>query len=458
MNKRTLDLMGIPVSRAERGAFGYALAAVVPALLGVPALALLALGGALSVTRVGIPFLSLVLTATRGLAALERTLVRRLLGEHIEPPHPARGGIRRAAYDTASWRCAAFAVINAPLGLVLLCFQLAIRVYALAALTYPLWFGAVRQDGHTGIALPDGTPLDTLPRALALAACGLALLALTGWVSRQLAQLVRVLARALLGPGRLTDRIHDLEETRALAVRDSAATLRRIERDLHDGAQARLIAVAMSLTRARAALAPERALSDRGTATGTDTDGDTDTDTGTATRTDTDTDKARALVDQSLTHARTALTELRDLVRGIHPPVLDSGLGPALASLCSDIESPATRVRLHAEGLAGSPRPPEAVETIAYFCAAELLANAARHARAAAIDVTAAVRDGALELTVEDDGQGGALPSPASSGLRGLRERVRTVDGALTLTSPPGGPTRAVVHLPLTGESSACAS
>ena len=442
MITRTLDVIGVPVSRTERKAFAYAVCGVLPALLGVPALVLLTLGGVLSATRAGVPFLSLVLTATRALTGLERSLVTRLLGEPIERPHPPEGGRLKAAYDPASWRMAAFAVVNVPLALLLLTFQLAVRGYALALLSYPLWFGAVREDGHTGIALPDGTPLDTAPRALALAAAGLAVLALTAWVSRQLTRLVRTLARALLGPGRLTERIHDLEETRALAVRDAAATLRRIERDLHDGAQARLVAVAMQLTRARAALDPDPARTDQ--------------------------EKARTLVDESLEHARTALAELRDLVRGIHPPVLDNGLAPALASLCSNIESPTTRVRLRTTGLADRARPPEAVETIGYFCAAELLANATRHARATAIDVTAAVRDGALELTVEDDGVGGAAPAPppeparatlaAGSGLRGLRERVRTVDGTLTLTSPRGGPTRALVRLPLTGESAACAS
>ncbi|MGI5349951.1 sensor histidine kinase [Streptomyces sp. CA-250714] len=426
----TLDLLGIPATRKARNAAVYALAAVIPALLGVPALALLAVGAALCVTRVGMPVLSLVLTAVRGLTGVHRAVVRGLLDEDVAAPprpHPLR-----AAHDAATWRCAAYAVVNAPLGVLLFVVQLPVRLYGLALLSYPLWFRAVRQNGHDGLELTGTVPLDSRPRALAVAAAGLALLVAAGWAGRRLTALVRLLARTLLAPPPhdLTDRVHDLEETRALAVRDSAATLRRIERDLHDGAQARLIALAMALTRAKEALrAPEPSPADAA--------------------------KARELVDQSLGTARTALGELRDLVRGIHPPVLDKGLAPALASLRSDIESPSLRVELHSQLLAG-PRPPEAVETIAYFCAAELLTNAARHADASRIVVTAHVElelpHRVLVLVVEDDGRGGAPPVPpaqgSSSGLRGLSERVRTVDGTLSLDSPPGGPTRATVRLP----------
>ncbi len=428
---KALDALGLPASRAARGALAYAVLGLVPALLGLPALALLALGGALCVTRAGPPLLSLVLTGVRGLTRVERTLVRVLLGEDVpEPPAPRP---LRAVYDGAMWRGAAFAVIGVPLGALLFVVQVAARLYALVVLSYPLWFRAVRQDGHQGLSLTGEIPLDTWPRALALALAGFVLLVAAGWTGRQLAALVRLLARTLLAPPPLADRVQDLEESRDLAVRDSAATLRRIERDLHDGAQARLIALAMSLTRARAVLGPEPAR--------------------------TDTAKARDLVDQSLGNARTALSELRDLVRGIHPPVLDSGLAPALASLSTDMESPDMSVYLYTTGLPAAPRPPEAVETIAYFCAAELLTNAARHAGASEVAVIAKVREGTLVLEVADNGRGGAAvgsadarsrrSGPSSSGLQGLSERVRTVDGTLTVDSPPGGPTRATVRLPL---------
>ncbi|MFI8850528.1 sensor histidine kinase [Streptomyces sp. NPDC053499] len=448
----TLDRLGVPATRGARRAAVYALAGVIPALLGVPALALLALGAALCVTRAGMPVLSLVLTAVRGLSAVHRVLLRGLLGEDV--PAPPRPRPLRAAHDAAAWRCAAYAVVGAPLGVLLFAVQLPVRLYGLALLSYPVWFRAVGQNGHRGLELTGTFPLDTWPRALAVAGAGLVLLVAAGWAGRQLTALVRLLARTLLTPQRreeLAERVHDLEETRALAVRDSAATLRRIERDLHDGAQARLIALGMALTRAKDALrAPEPSPADAA--------------------------KARELVEQSLGTARTALGELRDLVRGIHPPVLDKGLAPALASLRSDIESPSLRVELHTELLSG-PRPPEEVETLAYFCAAELLTNAARHAHADRVVVSArtegskgpeateategGAHDRVLVLAVEDDGRGGAAAAPpapgGSSGLRGLSERVRTVDGTLALDSPPGGPTTATVRLPFAAAQSAAA-
>ncbi|MFG3253871.1 sensor histidine kinase [Streptomyces sp. NPDC048172] len=405
-----------------------------PALLGLPLTALLAYGGALCVTRLGPPLLSLILTGARPLFALHRHLLRTFLGERIEPPdQPER--VRDTVTDRASWRAAAYAALSAPLTLLLFVCQVPVRLYALAAVAYPLWFRAVRQDGHDGIGLPGGAPLDTVPRALAVAVCGVALFAAATWLGRHLTTLVRMTAGALLGrpredaeSARMAGRIHDLEETRALAVRDSAATLRRIERDLHDGAQARLMAVAMGLTRASGALSPGR----------------------------TDTGKARALVDSSLADARTALEELRDLVRGIHPPVLDNGLDAALASLAASVHPP-PRVRLRT-ALPPHPRPPEAVETIAYFCAAELLTNAVRHASASTVGIDAelAPDSGLLILTVRDDGIGGASTAKGS-GLAGLAERVRTIDGTLALDSPPGGPTTATVRLPVP-EEDRCAS
>ena len=202
-----------------------------------------------------------------------------------------------------------------------------------------------------------------------------------------------------------------LERTRAQAVEGEAATLRRIERDLHDGAQAQLVALAMNLGMAQEKL-------------------DVDTDP-----------RVRELIDTAHHNAKVALTELRDLARGIHPPVLDNGLEAALASLAGRSTVP---VRLLVELPA---RPSPAIETITYFCAAELLANVAKHSRAqhAMIEVTG---DGqSVLLRVADDGVGGAAPAE-SGGLAGLAERVHTVDGRIEVSSPPGGPTVVVVSLP----------
>jgi signal transduction histidine kinase len=226
----------------------------------------------------------------------------------------------------------------------------------------------------------------------------------------------RWLLRGLLGPGRLAQRVRDLEQTRALAVDDAAARLRRVERDLHDGAQIRLTTLAMHLGMAKEKLGDE---------------GDP-----------LDVRRARELVDAAHRGAKDALVELRDLARGIHPPVLDTGLADALATLAAGSAIPV-------ELICDLPqRPTPAIETIAYFCAAELLANAAKHSHANKVKIQAAERGGAFLLRVSDDGTGGADPA-GGSGLSGLAQRVRTVDGRMEIASPPGGPTKITLELPL---------
>ncbi len=207
--------------------------------------------------------------------------------------------------------------------------------------------------------------------------------------------------------------MHELEQTRAHAVDDSAAALRRIERDLHDGTQARLVALAMSLGQARESL----------------------DETG-------DSSRVRELVGSAHDSAKDAIAELRDLVRGIHPPVLDQGLDAAIATLAARSAVP---VEVHTRI---PTRPSPAIETIAYFCVAELLTNVARHSHAMHAGVDATLHDGMVRIQVRDDGDGGARVG-AGTGLTGLAERVRTVDGGLTVDSPDGGPTVITVHLPM---------
>jgi signal transduction histidine kinase len=213
-------------------------------------------------------------------------------------------------------------------------------------------------------------------------------------------------------------RVRELEQSRASLVDDSAARLRRIERDLHDGAQAQMVAVAMKLGMARVRL---------GDAAG-----------GTA---QVDLDRARELVRAAHRSAKEAITELRELARGIHPAALDSGLGPALTALAAGSAVP---VSVNVE-LAERPSP--AIETIAYFCAAELLVNMAKHSGAGQAALEAVHSPGLLRVRVTDDGAGGARLAPGG-GLAGLSERVRTVDGTLQISSPPGGPTAVCVELP----------
>ena len=197
---------------------------------------------------------------------------------------------------------------------------------------------------------------------------------------------------------------------------DSAALMRRLERNLHDGAQIRLATLALNLGMAREKLCDSGEVPDAAA--------------------------ARELVDAALRGAKDALGELRNLARGLHPPVLDNGLADALASLAADSPTP---VELE---VSIPVQPTPAIETIAYFCAAELLANAAKHSFANKIAIRAAGQRDVLLLTVADDGTGGADPA-RGTGLSGLAQRAALVDGGLTIASPPGGPTKITVELPL---------
>jgi len=222
--------------------------------------------------------------------------------------------------------------------------------------------------------------------------------------------------RLLIAP--LPRRVRELERSRAHVVDDSAARLRQIERDLHDGAQAQMVAVTMKLGLAVKKLG--------GMVDGTG---------------QTDLERVLELVAAAHRGAKEAITELRDLARGIHPPVLDQGLGIALTSLAARSDLPVELVIDLPE------RPSAAIETIAYFCAAELLANVTKHSGARHARLEAVHVPGLLRVRVSDDGAGGARVE-AHGGLAGLAERVKTVDGRLQLSSPPGGPTVITIELP----------
>jgi signal transduction histidine kinase len=210
--------------------------------------------------------------------------------------------------------------------------------------------------------------------------------------------------------GQRQHRIERLEQSRAGAVDVQESELRRIERDLHDGAQARLVALGMSLGRAEQAL-------------------------------ESDPEALRELLAEARQGAGEALEELRDLARGIRPPILtDRGLEPALAALTARTPLPVTLSVDVAE------RPPAAVETAAYFTVAEALANAIKHAKAEHVDIRIQSRNGVVVAEIVDDGAGGA--DPAGRGLTGLRQRAEALDGTLRVTSPEGGPTTVRAVLP----------
>ncbi len=247
---------------------------------------------------------------------------------------------------------------------------------------------------------------------LLLAGAGLGATVLTAWVLGDSMAYRRAYYGGLEDRLAVAERARELQEQRARAVDESAARLRRIERDLHDGAQVRLAALAMALGEIKENL--EQAPGD---------------------------DRLLALTVAAHRNAKDTLAELRDLARGIHPPVLDRGLGPALALLAGTSAIPA---RLSA---AITERPSPAIEAMAYFCVAELLANAAKHSGARQLTIGVREQDAGLVVTVADDGDGGGRLVPGG-GLAGLLERVQTVDGRLRLDSPPGGPTLVTVELP----------
>ena len=420
---------------------------VLVAVFALPALgllaALLAGGGAGTagghprgaVTAYGLVFVPLLLSllvlvpsGARRFAAVHRGLAARLLGEPIPGPPPVRHGRGPARWlaatvrDGPGWRAAAYLLVKLPLAVAEL-YAVFLAAAGLANLTYPFWWPFFRNHppgvrlGPVGALTPFGTLwVATFPGTFAVFAAGAAMILASPWLARGASTADRWLIRGMLGPGKLAQRVADLEQARALAVDDSAAMLRRLERDLHDGAQVRLATLAMNLGMAKEKLGEDGEVPDA--------------------------DAVRELLDAAHRGAKDALTELRGLARGIHPAALDNGLADALATLAAGSAIPVDlQVRVPV-------RPARAIETIGYFCVAELLANAAKHSSATRIEIRVTGREDVLVLEVSDDGTGGADPA-RGSGLAGLAQRVAVVDGRLDIVSPPGGPTRISAELPL---------
>jgi signal transduction histidine kinase len=360
----------------------------------------------------------------RRLGSAHRRLAAWLLGEDIPGPPPIRRGrgvggwLGATVGDGPGWRAVAYLLVKLPVTVGEL-YAAFFAAAGLANLTYPFWWPLFRNHppnvrlGPVGALTPFGAlHIATFPGTFAAFAAGAAMVLAAPWAAWAVSSADRWLMRGLLGPGRMAQRVADLEQSRALAVDDSAATLRRLERDLHDGAQVRLATLAMNLGMAREKLGDDAS------------------------------PEVRELVDAAHQGAKEALIDLRNLARGIHPPALDNGLADALATLAAGSAIPAGLTTAIPQ------RPAPAIETIAYYCAAELLANAAKHSYANRVTIEVAERGQTLVLRVSDDGRGGADPA-RGSGLSGLAQRVRTVDGRLEIASPPGGPTQVTIELPL---------
>ncbi|MFF1464383.1 sensor histidine kinase [Streptomyces sp. NPDC058330] len=376
---------------------------------GVYALAVLYAGALLSLTVLGLPFVVAALLGARGLGALHRRLTGRLLGEHVEAPAglPRPAGVlargRAVLTDPVAWRTLVYLVLRLPLGVLGFAAAVALPLGCGWLIGFPLWVRLL-QPGPRPAGLLDAVAV----------VLGVILLFLVPAAVRALGGANRRLARLLLGPARGQQRVRELESARATLLTENTDQFRRLERDLHDGTQARLVALAITLSLAEDALAP---------ATGPDLG------------------RLRTLVDRARGQTDDTITELRQLTRGIHPVALDDGLGQALPALTATSPVPVT-VRLDLRE-----RPHQAVERAVYFCAAELLTNIARHSGARSAELTASAADGRIRLTVRDDGRGGAALG-AGTGLTGLAERLAAVDGALRVDSPPGGPTTVTAELP----------
>jgi len=374
--------------------------------------------GLLPLALVGIPVLGLTSRCADGFAAVERARFG-LLASPV-PGWPATDNRYRALVlprrGTLTSRLTvgrlAHAVLRLPLSVLAFTLTVAIWTVGITGVTVPLYAGEFPGGGLS----IDGTPyLGTEPLALSVLAGLVALLAAPP-LTRGFAVMDARFTRWLLSPppnAELQARVSQLEVSRERVVDAAEEERRRIERDLHDGAQQRLVAVAMELGRAKAKFAD-------------------------------DVEAAAALVDQAHAEAKAALVELRDLVRGVHPPVLtDRGLDAAISGLAARCPVP---VDLQVD-IPVRPRP--AVEAVAYFTVAEALTNVAKHSRATHVRV---VVDGApgpagtLNVVISDDGIGGANADGA--GLRGLADRVAGIDGALSVESPPGGPTIISAILP----------
>ncbi|MFF5702551.1 sensor histidine kinase [Streptomyces sp. NPDC012794] len=355
----------------------YLLSNLPVALIGfVYTVFMIATAGGLTVTAIGLPLLACGLLGSRQFGKLERVRARALLGVRVDEPTPLPGPARAGGFfawlwagikDPVGWRTVLYELVRLPWGV--LTFSIALTGL------FVLW--------------------PVLP-----------------YLVRVLANADRAMVRGLLSPSdELERRIAELESGRGVVVDTAAADLRRIERDLHDGAQARLVALAMGL-----GLAKEKLLEDP--------------------------EGAAVMVDEAHGEVKLALQELRDLARGIHPAVLtDRGLDAALSSVAS-------RCLVPVKVIVDLPaRPAEAIEGIAYFTVSELLQNVSKHAGARGASVEVWRAGARLLLRVSDDGRGGARTS-GGSGLAGLAERLRAVDGVFTVDSPDGAGTVVTAELP----------
>lgn len=384
---------------------------LVPAVVG---------SGLVLILPLAVVFGSIALVANRVCARIDRIALEEFLGLHVPSPHRRAADVPTGRFrfsplrlwrwfvsqltDPAAWRAILYRLVSLPVTAASAFVTTIAWSASLALLSTPLWVRRMPPDR-----------LFFLPRpvfAVLAMAAGAVVLALAPRVVALVGRLQTITAR-LLGPRReqeLEERIEQVETSRSRVVDAAEAERRRIERDLHDGAQQRLVALAMNLGMAKE-------------------------------RYDVDPEGTRVLIAEAHAEAKRAMVELRDLARGLHPAVLtDRGLGPALSAVAARSTVPVT-VEIDVSG-----RLDETTEGIAYFLVCEALANVAKHSDATAARVNVGRRGDRLVIEVTDDGRGGA--DPTGSGLTGLRDRVEGVDGWFHVASPVGGPTTLLAELP----------
>lgn len=423
------------LSRRTLRESGYLLASW-PILMAafVVVITLFSMGIGMVIIWIGVPLLIATFGAARAFAVAERGLQRHLLGQD-----PAPGSYRRRGPDESfvrhalglfthpqSWIDVGFSLFAWCVAVITWSLTIAWWSAAVGGITAPIW--ALFTDQRTrfmGITTDFGGPGGWLLEILANLGIGLVALATLPWVVHALATLQSSLFGAVLGARGLQEQVEHLQTSRTAARDAEAASLRKLERDLHDGPQQRLVRLQMDLGRA-------------------------------LHQVDEDPAKARAAMESSLDQAHQTLEELRNLSRGIAPPILiDRGLVAALEELTTRSAIPVT----FATNLPRDRRSeeiPARVQDGAFYVVSEALTNAAKHSGAAHAEVEVHFGEGILRVTVRDDGRGGAayggsasaLAHPGGTGLLGLRDRLAGLDGSLDVYSPVGGPTVLTAILP----------
>ncbi|MBK7721601.1 MAG: sensor domain-containing protein [Austwickia sp.] len=374
----------------------------------------------------GLVFLIPTLWAAGALGHLERLRIEAFTGVVIPPrtADPATPSWRALALSPTRWRATAYFALQLLWGYLVGATVLSALAVCLTTVAMPLFAGAVATAGWT---ILDVVTVTWLPAQVVVWLAAVAGVVVLPFVAPALSAVDVHLARWLLGQDQtrrieqLSSRVDTLTHTRTAAVDSAEAERRRIERDLHDGPQQRLVSIAMDLGMAKAAMGRDPAA-------------------------------AQSLIDHAHASSKEAIVEMRQVARGIAPPILtDRGLDAALSALAARAGVP-VRVEVGELG-----RLDPTLEAIAYFCVSEALTNVTKHARASAAQVRVervrspaapgAVPRSQIVVTVSDDGVGGADPL-TGTGLTGLRQRLSAVDGTLTVFSPPGGPTVLTAVLP----------